>query len=520
MYERQRLPIGLAFFLGIFLVAGSNRVEMLNAKAEKEQDLAGIKNTVGKSYPTQYEMNTSIPYAGRLSKESGQLADEAFYDFSFALYATEKGEELLWSEEQANVAVSKAGLFSISLGDSTPLPADMLNGRDLWLATSIRSPGENEFTNLVPRQKVSRVDSTANSSQENDQACPHDHFGESWISSNTNYGLWIQNSGSGDGLQVNTAGVDSNGVLISRAGGVGLQVSQSNDDGVYVYQAGNPASSDPSAYSNGVEVAGAEGSGLWVGYANLDGVTVEDAGWYGLYIVHAENDGVRVDSAGGNGVMGASTDATNYGGLFRNYQAGGAGLYAAGGDNSAPDLILGTNGAGDDGRIYSLPSETGSDILLFSNDEAQIHLDEDNNSSSAFTIYNGENSAVFSVNEAGVVTYGSKDGVNGSISTYSIQTTGGWMEDFGSAQLVQNQTIVTINPIFAQMVKLDEYHVFLTPLGDCSLYVTNKTPTTFTVNSISGQQCSVAFDYRIVAKQASTQGTGMELTDSLPEDDD
>ncbi len=53
---------------------------------------------------------------------------------------------------------------------------------------------------------------------------------------------------------------------------------------------------------------------------------------------------------------------------------------------------------------------------------------------------------------------------------------------------LDGQTTVTIEPLFAQSVNLGvDYHVFLTPLGDCNgLYVAEKTPTGFTVRELNG----------------------------------
>ena len=67
-----------------------------------------------------------------------------------------------------------------------------------------------------------------------------------------------------------------------------------------------------------------------------------------------------------------------------------------------------------------------------------------------------------------------------------------------------------IEPIFAQTVSLDAYHVFLTPLGDCPLYVAEKTPVSFTVRAMGGQPCEVAFDYRIVAKRLGYEQLRLE----------
>jgi hypothetical protein len=464
---------------------------------------------------------TTIPYAGRLDNGAGQPVAEGAYDFTFALYAAEAGGEPLWSEVQAGVTV-KGGAFSVSLGSVTPIPPALLDGQNLWLAVGVRGPGEAGFTALTPRQRVSAAAPAANA------ACPHDHFGELWSGSTASDGLWIYNSGTGDGLQVDSEG--SNGVLVYHAGSVGVQVYEAGndgvyvgsagDDGVYVNEAGSPSATEPSSYPNGFEVAGAEGSGLYVGHADLDGVTVDSAEWYGLYVLQADSDGVRVDSAGANGVIAVSNNATNYGGLFRNVAAGGAGLYAAGGDNAAPDLVLGVYGNGDDGRIYSWPELTGSDILLFSNDEAHVHLDEDNNSDSAFVIYNGANTAVWTMTESGAAAFGTDAGAYGPRATYAVRATGDWIEDFGTAQLAHGQATVTVEPVFAQMVSLTEYQVFLTPLGDCPLYIAAKTPGSFTVRAMGGQKCGIAFDYRLVAKRLGNEDARLEPADTGGEEEE
>jgi hypothetical protein len=297
-------------------------------------------------------------------------------------------------------------------------------------------------------------------------------------------------------------------------------VPLAGDDGVYVYKAGNPGAMITSSDKNGLEVAGAEGSGLYVGHADLDGLTVSEADWYGVYVVQADRDGVRVDAAGDSGVIARSLSALDYGGAFYNLAAGGAGLYAAGGDNTAPDLVLGVYGSGDDGRIYSYPGMTGSDILLFSNDEVHIHLDEDNNSTGSFVIYNGANTAVWTVGEMGAVTFGTEAGAYGPRATYAVQATGDWIEDFGTAQLVDGQATVTIEPVFAQTVNLGEYHVFLTPLGDCPLYIADKTPASFAVKAMGGQKCSIAFDYRLVARRLGNEAARLEPAGSSSEEED
>ncbi len=87
-----------------------------------------------------------------------------------------------------------------------------------------------------------------------------------------------------------------------------------------------------------------------------------------------------------------------------------------------------------------------------------------------------------------------------------------WSEDFGSGTLRKGRAVVTIAADFAQTVNLSrEYHVFLTPLGDCKgLYVTAKTPTSFEVRELGGGMTGISFEYRIVAKPAGTEGQRLE----------
>jgi hypothetical protein len=85
---------------------------------------------------------------------------------------------------------------------------------------------------------------------------------------------------------------------------------------------------------------------------------------------------------------------------------------------------------------------------------------------------------------------------------YAICGSANWCEDFGTASLMDGVATVTIDPVFAETMAADEsYHVFLTPLGDCGLYVADKQPYNFVVKSRGQDTLGIAFDYRIVAKR-------------------
>jgi hypothetical protein len=95
------------------------------------------------------------------------------------------------------------------------------------------------------------------------------------------------------------------------------------------------------------------------------------------------------------------------------------------------------------------------------------------------------------------------DGGSRKVALYAVEAPENWFEDYGSGQLSNGSARIGLEPTFAQTVNTDiDYHVFLTPNGDCKgLYVNQKTPTSFEVHELGGGTSSVAFDYRIIAKR-------------------
>ena len=123
------------------------------------------------------------------------------------------------------------------------------------------------------------------------------------------------------------------------------------------------------------------------------------------------------------------------------------------------------------------------------------HIDEDGNTWSAGTM----------AAQVDTEDYGAR-------TLYAMQSPEVWVEDFGTAQLVQGQAIVPIEPTFLQTInRRQAYHVFLTALGDChGLYVADKGPNSFEVRELGGGTADVAFDYRIVAKRLSYEALRLE----------
>jgi hypothetical protein len=82
-----------------------------------------------------------------------------------------------------------------------------------------------------------------------------------------------------------------------------------------------------------------------------------------------------------------------------------------------------------------------------------------------------------------------------------------WFEDFGEAKLIDGEAKVRLDEGFASVVKLDMYHVFLTPHGDShGLYVSHRSESQFEVREQRGGKSNVSFSYRIAAKRRDIEG--------------
>jgi hypothetical protein len=75
-----------------------------------------------------------------------------------------------------------------------------------------------------------------------------------------------------------------------------------------------------------------------------------------------------------------------------------------------------------------------------------------------------------------------------------------WFEDVGRAELVDGRAQVALDPDLAALIERDDYHVFLTPEGDCNgLFVSDRGPDGFEVRELAGGTGTIPFSYRLVA---------------------
>jgi hypothetical protein len=98
------------------------------------------------------------------------------------------------------------------------------------------------------------------------------------------------------------------------------------------------------------------------------------------------------------------------------------------------------------------------------------------------------------------------------VAFYAVEAPQNWFEDFGSGRLASGAATVTVDPTYAQTVNMaSDYHVFLTPEGDCrGLYISHKTAAGFEVHELNAGQSNVAFSYRIVALRRGYENVRLE----------
>jgi hypothetical protein len=86
------------------------------------------------------------------------------------------------------------------------------------------------------------------------------------------------------------------------------------------------------------------------------------------------------------------------------------------------------------------------------------------------------------------------------VGIYSVQSPENWIEDFGTGSLFGGVTTINLDPTFARTISgKADYHVFLTPAGECEgLYVASRSPTSFEVRELKRGTSNAQFDYRIV----------------------
>ena len=292
-------------------------------------------------------LGTAFTYQARLTDED--VPADGDYDFEFKLYHDpDTGTQVGSTRTLDDVPVTD-GLFTVELDFG-----DVFDGTALWLEVGVRRGDETgAYTTLSPRHELT--------------GAPYAFSLRpgAVISDTTSYvGLNHWHLAIKAGVYAKSEGYFSSGVYGESDRGFGVCGGSDSFYGVYGY-------SDSSS-----------------------GVYGESDSSHGVYGESDSSHGVRgwarADSGETYGVYGKSDSPD------------GAGVYAQGAEEHSPDLILGgRTSANDNGTLSTDPNYSSSDLFIRSNDEVNIHLDDNNDEDANFRIFNGDNSQVFRVYESG-----------------------------------------------------------------------------------------------------------------------
>jgi hypothetical protein len=272
---------------------------------------------------------------------------------------------------------------------------------------------------------------------------------------------------------------------------------------------------NPSGVGNATSLA-VESFGTGNAIAGTAGPTGTAAGVYGYsasstgYGVEGLNIASTGDAIGVYGHSGSATGSGVYGQSVKASAEGGAtdgGSYPIGvwGD-SGEQYGFGAFGSADDGWSFVgyNNSPSGFSTVWFENDETN-----DSGGQVLFAYGNGFGGQCNSTVSGNFSCNGSFEEVTPvgggarKVALNAIHTPESWFEDAGSGQLSGGGAVVNIESVFGETINTGvEYHVFLTPNGDCKgLYVAQKSAGLFVVKELGGGTSNIAFDYRIMAKR-------------------
>jgi hypothetical protein len=211
------------------------------------------------------------------------------------------------------------------------------------------------------------------------------------------------------------------------------------------------------------------------------------------------------DSPNGTGVLGLGQGMSNTGNALVGCCA--FGVWGDTRSNVFGDAAL--IGTADDARAIYLQNNSTvvPTAFMFQGAANQLALQAGGNGGFCTIDSNGHENCNHGFSEIAAVAGGQRQ-----VALYAMQSPQHWFEDFGGGQLANGAATIALDPTFAETVNgAADYHVFLTPEGDChGLYVSRKTASGFEVRELGAGQSDVVFDYRIVALRRGSENVRLE----------
>jgi hypothetical protein len=274
-------------------------------------------------------------------------------------------------------------------------------------------------------------------------------------------GVWGTQNGGGTGVVGTTpSGI---GVLGSSADGTGVQASSSTGPGIFASSAGG----------FGVQGESSTGTAVWASSGTGTGVYGET--------YSTENTVYAVEGISQSTASQLNTTAVR--GMSLDTTANGIGVW--GSQNGAGYGVYGTVTGNGYGVVGSAPTGSPGYGLFALGDTGATGT-----KSAAVRFTDGRYRKL-----------------------YCMESPECWFEDFGSATLRNGRAVVRLDPKFAQTVKTDAYHVFLSAEGDSDgLFISEKRSNGFVVREQHGGRSTLPFSYRVVAIRKDVKAPRFQVT--------
>lgn len=252
-----------------------------------------------------------------------------------------------------------------------------------------------------------------------------------------------------------------------------------------------------------------------------EALTVLNGEGIGIIGVGTGQEGDQGNLAGVIGEVGGLSSQTFTAGVlgFNNIPAVGPESYGQFTSAGVIGIGISTNGMNaisrDSDALYALSVDHGNSIVAqaFNGNALFAFNSPTGNFAGSPAIWaesNGDYAAGFLKD---VVVFGNLHVVNGSANAafehpdgsystlYNVNAPEPWFEDFGRTSLEAGVATVALEERFEAMASND-YHVFVTPEGDCKgLYVASRSSANFVVRESQNGTSDVTFSYRLVVRR-------------------
>lgn len=545
----------VAFALGLAL-------GLANIAALSAQEAATASATV---VPPLIRLNGTMTARGADDRNAAVSGHPVMATFS--LYELEQGGSPLWSESQ-KVELDEQGHYAVILGatSSEGLPIDLFSsGKALWLGVRPQLSGSDEIPRVLlvavpyalkasdadslggkPASAYALAESPAGADRPGTDRPSADRPGQPSLANPTADNaaavhplatsgptvftgttvtpsplVGIEQKGSGDALLLQSPKAAGTGTYLihAQSGATPVDVFKVDTHGDVTAGLGTYLGTTTAANSGVLEVLqkGSSSTGptpTTLGpaaiYGEASATTGYASGVVGISAVPNEGAGgvvgINTTASGkSDGVLGLalSTNGTAVDGISTASTGGGRGVV---GEVHSPGGIAGEfiNTAGGI-VLYTATGSSGQTPVFTVNTSSGGYFFGGLKVGGALTVTG-------SLNVGGAKHAVQKLPDGRSVGLNALESPESWFEDFGSATLQHGVASIQLDPTFAQTVNTGiEYHVFLTPSGNCrGLFVAEKTSNGFEVREMNKGKSNVAFDYRIVARRRGFEKDRLE----------